>query len=83
MFPAIRLIGRKSVDPSRSLFSVAPPMHRPDIVRMIVSPRSTHSLRTFVIWHDVVAIGKFLVADRANASLLPDLAVHQLPHLGR
>jgi len=54
-----------------------------DIVRVIVPPRSAHSLRILVVWNDVAVIREFVVADRANATLLPDLPVQQFPHLGR
>ena len=54
-----------------------------DVVRVVVPPRSSHSFRISVIGDDVVVIGKFLVTDGANASLLPDLAVQQFPHFCR
>ena len=53
-----------------------------DIVRVIVSPRSAHSLRILVVWNDVAVIREFVVADRAYAALLPDLPVQQFPHFG-
>jgi len=58
-------------------------MHCLDVVRVIVPPRSAHSLRILVIRNDVVVVREFVVADRAYAALLPDLAVQQFPHLGR
>ena len=54
-----------------------------DIVRMIVSPRSAHSFRIPVIWHDVVVICELLVADGAYSGLLPHLAVQKLSHFSR
>ena len=58
-------------------------MGRLDVVGMIVSPRSTHTLRILVIRDNVVVVGEFFVADGANAALLPDFAVQELPHLPR
>ena len=54
-----------------------------DIVRMIVSPRSAHPLRMFMVGDDVVKVCEFFKANCANAGLLADLAVKQLSHLGR
>ena len=53
-----------------------------DIVRVIVSPGSTHSFRVPMVGHDVVVIGELFVADRTYATLLSDLEVQQFPHLG-
>lgn len=54
-----------------------------DIVRVIVAPRSTHSLRVSVVWDDVVVVRELFMADRADAGLFSDLSVEQLSHLGR
>ena len=54
-----------------------------DIVRMVISPSSSHSLRTLVVRNDVVIVGELLVADGAYACLLSDLHLQQLPHLPR
>jgi len=54
-----------------------------DIVRMVVSPRSTHSLWIPMVWNHVVVVSELFVADRADASLFADLSVEQIPHLGR
>jgi hypothetical protein len=56
-------------------------MGRLDIVRMIVSPSSAHSFRVPMIRDHIVIVCEFLLADCAYASLLPDFAVQQLPHL--
>ena len=69
--------------PDRSLFSIAPPVGCLDIVRMIVSPGSSHPFRLFMVWHDIVVIRKFFVADWANPVLLDNLPVEQFPHLGK
>lgn len=50
---------------------------------MVISPRSSHSSGISVVRNDVVVIRELLVADGAYSSLLPDLAVQQLPHLRR
>jgi len=49
---------------------------------MIVPPRPTHSFRILVVWNNIVAIRELFVTKCAYASLLPDLAVEQIPHLG-
>jgi hypothetical protein len=56
-------------------------MHGLDIVRVIVPPRSSHTARVDVIGHDVVVVGKCLLADGARSVLLDGLAIEQLPHL--
>jgi hypothetical protein len=56
-------------------------MHRLDIVQVIVSPGSSHAARVDVIGHDVVIVGKGLLADGARSVLSVDLAIEQLPHL--
>jgi hypothetical protein len=56
-------------------------MHGLDIVRVIVSPCSSHTARVNVVGHDVVVVGKGLLADGARFVLLDDLAIEQLPHL--
>jgi hypothetical protein len=58
-------------------------MRRPDIVRVVVSPRSSHSFRILVVRNGIVVVGELFVADGANTALLSDLAVQQLSHLGR
>lgn len=54
-----------------------------DIVWMVVSPRSSHPLRILVVRNDVIVVGELFVTDGARASLLSDLPVQQLAHLGR
>jgi hypothetical protein len=56
-------------------------VHGLDIVRMIVSPRSSHTLGVYVIGHDVVVIGECFFADAAHPVLRCDLAIEQLSHL--
>lgn len=58
-------------------------MYGSNVFRMIVPPGSTHSFRISVVWCDIVVVGELFVADRAYPALLQDLAVEQLPHLGR
>ena len=41
------------------------------------------TLRILMIRDDVIVVRKFFVADCANAALLPDFAVEELPHLPR
>jgi hypothetical protein len=56
-------------------------VHGLDILRMIVSPRSSHASGMDVIGHDVVVVGEGFLADGASSVLLEDLAMEQLPHL--
>jgi len=56
-------------------------MHGLDIVRMIVSPRSSHAFGINVVGHDVVVVGEGFLADGALSALFEDLAIEQLPHL--
>jgi hypothetical protein len=53
-----------------------------DIVRMVVSAGASHSFWLSVVRYDVAAVGKFVVANGTFPSLLDDLSVQQLPHLG-
>ena len=54
-----------------------------DIVRMIISPGSSHSLGIPVVRDDVVVVRELFMAYRAYASLLADFPVQQFAHLGR
>ncbi len=54
-----------------------------DIVRMIVSPGSSHSFGTFMIRYDVVVVGELFMANGAFPVLLDDLPVQQFSHLSR
>ena len=84
-----RFVGEKIADrPSvvhsgRSFFFVTPPVCCLNIVRVIVSPGSTHSFRIPMIWDHVVIVGEFFMADGANATLLPDLPAQEFAHLRR
>lgn len=66
----------------RSLFAVTPPMCCLDIVWVVVSPSTTHPFRISMVGHDIVVVGEFFMADRANTTLLSDLAAQQFAHLG-
>jgi len=57
-------------------------MGRLDVVGMVVSPSSTHSLWLSVVWDDVTVISELFVADRAFPVLLDNFVVQKLPHLG-
>ena len=70
------------VHSGRSFFFIAPEMCCLDVVRVIISPSSAHSFRIPVIWHDVVVVCEFFVADGAFPVLLHDLSVEQFPHFG-
>lgn len=65
-----------------SLRFVTPPMCCLDIVRMIISPRPTHSFGILVVWDNVVVVGELLVADCAYSFLLGDFPLQKFPHFG-
>jgi hypothetical protein len=54
-----------------------------DIVWVIVSPRSSHSLGIPMVWHYVVVVGELFVADGTLSVLLDNLPVQELPHFRR
>jgi hypothetical protein len=54
-----------------------------NIVWMVVSPCSSHSLTPFVIWHNVVVIRELFLANWADSILLSNLSIEQLSHLRR
>jgi hypothetical protein len=58
-----------AVHSRRSLLVVTPPMYRLDIVRVIVSLRSTHSFEIPMVRDHVVIVRKLIAADRAGSSL--------------
>ena len=66
---------------ARSLFPVAPPVDSLNVVRMIVTPRSSHPSWADVVRYDVAVVGEPFLAEGADAILRRNLSVHQLPHL--
>jgi hypothetical protein len=67
---------RRSVaNPGRSFFPVAPPMRRPDIVWVVVSPRSPHSFGISMIRHDISVVGELFVTDGTLPVLVDDFPV--------
>src|SRR5215475_10423729 len=68
------------IHPGRSFFVVAPVVCGLNIVWMVVAPGSAHPFRVPVVGYDVVIVRELFVADGADATLQPDLAVQQLPH---
>ena len=58
-------------------------MSRLDIVWMIISPSPSHAFGIDVVWHDVVVVGEFLVADWTLPVLLDNLPVQEFPHFRR
>jgi transcriptional regulator with XRE-family HTH domain len=73
---------QKSVHSDRSLPSITPPMRCSNIVRVVISPSTTHPFRFVVIGDDIVVIGELFVADCALLVLLDDLAIQQFSHFG-
>jgi hypothetical protein len=53
-----------------------------NIVRVVISPSTTHPFRFLVIGDDIVVIGELFVADCALLVLLDDLAIQQFSHFG-
>src|SRR5579864_4692061 len=53
------------------------------VVRMVVSPSSSHSFGILVVRHNVVVVGEFFVAYGTLAVLLDDFALKQFPHFCR
>lgn len=66
---------------TRSLFAVTPPVRGPNIILVVISPGPSHSFGLFMVWHYVVVISEFLLADRAFTSLLDNLPIQELSHL--
>ena len=58
-------------------------MDRLDVVRVVVSPGSSHPFGLDVVGHNLVVIREGCVADCAFPVLLDDFSVQQLPHLCR
>ena len=52
-----------------------------DIVRMVISPGSSHSFWVPVVRDDVTVIREFLLTYCTFTALLGDLPIEQLPHL--
>jgi hypothetical protein len=56
-------------------------MCRLDVIWVVVSPSSAHSFGIPMVWHNVVVIREFFVADGTLPVLLHNLSVQKLPHL--
>jgi hypothetical protein len=76
---SVELLGGSS-DPSRPFVPVAPPVNSLDIIRMIVSPRPSHSPWADVVRHDITIVREFGAADAAFTALGNDLSIDQLAH---
>jgi hypothetical protein len=66
---------------ARSLFSIAPPVNCLNIIRMVISPGSSHASGVDVVRHDVVVVGELHIAECAFPALFDNLEVEQPPHL--
>jgi hypothetical protein len=51
-----------------------------DVVRMVISPCSSHSFGILVIGHDVAVVRKLFEADSADSVLLGDFPLQKFPH---
>ncbi len=65
---------------ARTLFSVAPPVNCLNVLRMIVSPGSSHSSGMDMVGHNVAIVGEPLLAESAYPILQSNLPVEELPH---
>jgi hypothetical protein len=61
-------IGRRSLS-ARPLLAIAPPVDSLNVVRVIISPRSTHPAGADVVRYDVAVVGEFFLADWTFAVL--------------
>ena len=59
----------------RSLLPIAPPVNSLNIIRMIVSPSSSHAPRTDVVWDNVAIVSELGTTEDTLAVLRHDLAV--------
>ena len=66
--------------PARSLFPIAPPVDRLNVLRMVVSPRSSHATGIDMVGYDVGIVGELFFADRALAVLGNDFFIQELSH---
>jgi hypothetical protein len=53
-----------------------------DIIRMIISPGSSHTTGMDVVGHHVAVLGEHLLAESAESILRGNLPVEELPHFG-
>jgi hypothetical protein len=63
-----------------SLFTVAPEVHCLNVLRVIVSARSSHPSRINVVGHDVVIVGERHLAKGALPVLFNYFSIEQSPH---
>jgi hypothetical protein len=70
-----------SSNSARSFVPVAPPVHRLNVIGMVVSLGSSHPSWVDVVGHDVVVVGELYMAECALPVLFDNLAVEQPPHL--
>ena len=58
-------------------------MCRPNVIGVIVPPRSAHTFGFFVVGYHVVVIRELLVADGTRLVLLDNFSIQELSHLCR
>ena len=66
--------------PRGSLFAVTPPVHCLNVLRMVVSSRSSHPSRVNMIGHDVAIVGERHLANSTLPVLLNYFSIEQFPH---
>ena len=67
--------------PRGPLLAVTPEVHCLDVLRVVVSPRPSHSSRINVIGHDVAIVRERPLTDGALPVLFDNFSIKQLPHL--
>jgi hypothetical protein len=55
-------------------------VHGLNIIRVIVSPRSSHAAGTDVVGHNIAVVGERFLAESAHTILQSNLPVEELPH---
>src|SRR5277367_637960 len=64
-----------------SLLAVTPEVHCLDVLRMVVSPRPSHSSRIDVVGHYVAIVRERHLTDGTLPVLFDNFSIKQLPHL--
>ena len=75
------MLSKQESDPGGSLFPVAPPVNRLNVIRVIISPSPSHSPRVDMVRYDIAIIREISAADAAFAALGNDFPIEQLSHL--
>jgi len=55
-------------------------MRGSDVVRMVISPCSSHSFGILVVWHDIAVVRELFEADCTYSALFGDFPLQKVPH---